>query len=115
MKLELWISYFLRGGIVFCGLVIATGFAYMLAEGGVSLETYQVYEEQSFMELLHWSLLLQQKGILLVSVGLAVLVSLPVLRVFLTGILMFSSREWIMGSVSFFVFLALVVSFSLGL
>lgn len=115
MRLELWISYFLRGGVLFAGALVALGFGMMLIQGGVSLEVYQVYEEQSFFEMLHWAFLLQQTGVLMVALGLVVLVSLPVLRVLLTGILLLVNREWIVGSVSIFVFMALLLSFAMGL
>lgn len=115
MKLELWISYFLRAGIIVSGALIGIGFVLMLVQGGVTLEAYKTYEAQSFVDMLQWSYLLNQSGVLLVAFGLAVLVTLPLARVFLTGILLYLSKEWIMGSVSMFVFITLIVSFALGL
>ena len=54
-------------------------------------------------------------ALLVTYFGLALLVLLPVARVLLTGIFLLAQKERILGYIAIFVFVALVVSFSLGI
>ncbi len=115
-NLELKISLFLRWGVVFAGAVILCGWTARLFRGE-SIETldFSTYSPLPLFETVQWAVIHRDRGLLMSVVGLGLLVCLPVVRVFLTGLLFLYRRELRMAAMTFFVFLVLVTSFFLGL
>lgn len=112
--LELKISKFLRIGVFVAVALMFIGWIFQLIhfnDSFSSLSSYQVTPLQNSVLLA-----LENKSwdILASYFGLTVLISLPVIRVLLTAILFMKQKEYIMASLAFFVLIALILSFSLG-
>lgn len=113
-KLELIISQVLRTGVHIAGSCLLVGWLWMWYHGG-DIYALRFYEEHSLLEAIQWALLMQNRGFFICMAGFAVLISLPLIRVFMTGILFLKQKEFLLSSLAFGVFLALILSFSLGL
>ncbi|MGZ3769585.1 MAG: DUF1634 domain-containing protein [Bdellovibrio sp.] len=114
--LELKVSHVLRSGVIISGCLLCIGWLWNLSLRNSSImdkfKTYQV--PVSFYESFHSALYTNDKGLLLALSGLLILVLLPVIRVFLTGIMFFHNKELRLAWISIFVFIALLGSFFLG-
>ena len=113
--LELLINYFLRWGVSFAGLVLLWGWVWMLSKETQPLTTFTHYQPQPLLESLHWAVLTNDRPVLMCTLGLVILVTLPVLRVLLTAALFFKQKEIRLGTMAFAVFAILVASFLLGI
>jgi uncharacterized membrane protein len=113
--LELLIAKFLRWGVVFCGILIFAGWMLNLKWHGDPFFIYKDYDPIPFWELLQHYIRSQNIGGLIAFGGLAGLVSLPVWRVFLTGILFLKQKERALALIAFVVFTLLIISFLLGM
>lgn len=114
-ELELLIAYFLRWGVLSSGMLLLVGWLWMLSQEGDVLGQYQDYHPEGLLESVHWALLLNNKAYLTALAGLVLLVLLPVIRVFLAGVLFIKDREYRMAAMALAVFVALVTSFFLGI
>ena len=114
-KTELMISQFLRGGVLVSGGCLLVGLVGEVFAHGTSLEAFKTYSRMPLKESIDWAVLMGNRYIVLSYLGLIVLVSLPVIRVFLTAILFFKQKEKILASIAMIVFIALVSSFFLGI
>lgn len=114
-ELELKISRLLRGGVLFAGFMLLVGWLWMLSRNGESLSLFAVYHHQSLWESLQWAFIMNDQSVLLCFAGLFVLVTLPVFRVLMTGILFARQRERLLAFLAFVVFAALVASFFMGI
>lgn len=114
-ELELKISRFLRGGVLFSGLVLLVGWLWMLVRKGDMLSTLSVYHQQSLWESLQWAFIMNDQPMLLSFAGLFILVTLPVFRVLMTGVLFARQKERLLSVMAFAVFGALVASFFMGI
>ncbi|XGC79471.1 DUF1634 domain-containing protein [Bdellovibrio bacteriovorus] len=114
-KLELRISRFLRSGVYFAGLFLFVGWFWMWLGSEDIFAHLSDYHPQSFFEMIQWALIMNDRGILMTLAGLVILVCLPVIRVFLTGILFVKQKEYALALMAFGVFLTLIVSFFLGI
>lgn len=112
---ELLISRFLRFGVLLSGMFLLVGWVWMLKEKGDTLETFNQYQPQSLIESLHWALVMQDRATFVSFVGLAILVSLPMIRVLMTGILFLKQKEKVLGLMAFLVFVSLLGSLFLGI
>lgn len=113
-ELELLIAKFLRIGVFFCGALIATGWLMNLNWDSDPFFIYRDYDPIPFWELVHFYIRTKNIGGIISFVGLAGLVSLPVWRVFLTGVLFMKQKERNLAVIAFIVFTLLVISFLLG-
>lgn len=113
-ELELLIAKFLRIGVFFCGALIATGWLMNLNWDSDPFFIYRDYDPIPFWELIHFYIRSKNIGGIISFVGLAGLVSLPVWRVFLTGVLFMKQKERNLAVIAFVVFILLVISFLLG-
>lgn len=113
-KLELIISQILRTGVLISGTCLLVGWLWMWYHGA-DIYALKFYEEHSLLESFQWALLMQNRGFFICMAGFAILISLPLIRVFMTGVLFLKQKEYLLGSLAFGVFLALILSFSLGL
>ncbi|KYG65126.1 hypothetical protein AZI87_11185 [Bdellovibrio bacteriovorus] len=114
-RLEYRISQLLRSGVLFAGIFLLVGWLWMWWKGEQSLSSFTEYQPTSLFENLQWALLMQDRAMLISYAGLIVLVSLPVLRVFLTGILFIKQKENKLALMAFTVFIILIGSFFLGI
>lgn len=114
-NLEDIIGYFLRTGVLLAGGLLLVGWVGILRTQGSQLHLLTHYESEDLASLIEWAMLTDNKGMTLSFLGLFVLISLPVLRVGLTGILFLKQKDYRMAFIAFFVFMALFLSFSLGL
>lgn len=113
--LELLISYFLRWGVSFSGMVMLGGWLWMLSQGSQRINTFAEYQPQPLIESLHWAVLTNDRSVLLCILGLVILVTLPILRVLMTAILFFKQKEFRLGTMALAVFVVLLASFLLGI
>lgn len=113
-ELELLIAKFLRYGVIFCGLLIFTGWIMNLKWDSNPFFIYRDYDPIPFWELVYFYVRTKNIGGIISFVGLAGLVSLPVWRVFLTGVLFIKQKERGLAVIAFIVFTLLVISFLLG-
>jgi uncharacterized membrane protein len=113
--LELKIAKFLRVGVLVAGALLLVGWIGMILTQSAGLSGFHEYQEASPREL--WELALASKRwpLLISYVGLACLISLPVLRVLLTSVLFFRQREKLLGCIALLVLLLLLFSFSQGI
>lgn len=114
-ELELLIAYFLRWGVLGAGILLLVGWLWMLSQEGDVLGQYKDYQPVDLIESLHWALIMNNKAYLTALAGLVLLVLLPVIRVFLAGVLFIKDREYRMAAMALAVFVALVTSFFLGI
>ncbi len=113
-NLELKISHFLRWGVLFSGLLMLIGWGSHLQFKVDPFLRFHHYQEVSLKQQLEMALSQSEWGTLLSYFGLFFLISLPVIRVFLTAVLFFKQKEKVLGSVAVVVLVALAVSFALG-
>lgn len=113
--LELLIAKFLRYGVIACGLLISVGWLLNIKWSGDPFYVYRDYDPIPFWELVTHYIRSQNIGALICLVGLACLVSLPVWRVFLTGVLFMKQKERGLAVIAFIVFTLLIISFLLGI
>ena len=113
--LELTISKLLRIGVMTAGVLLAVGWLWLLFNNGDLLANFSNYEPRSFFETIQWSLINQDKAMLLSLIGLALLVLLPIARVFMTGVLFLKQKDFFLAVMAFAVFACLIGSFMLGI
>lgn len=112
--LELFISKFLRMGVLIAGLLLLVGWLSKFQFDGNRLAEFEVYRHMSFAESFWHCWAEGQWGLVVSYIGLCVLICLPLIRVLLTAVLFFKHKEHIMASAAAIVFFALLLSFSLG-
>ena len=113
--MELKISKFLRIGVVFSGIVITIGWVWSFKSAINPFLALQIYEPLNLVDSLQASFILQNWGKMVCYLGLGFLISLPVIRVFLSIILFIKQKEMIMAAIGTLVLLGLILSFSLGI
>jgi uncharacterized membrane protein len=113
-KMELKISKFLRNGVVVSGIIIAIGWAMSFKPDSDPFASLQTYESFNLIDSLQMHAILQNWGKLISYLGLTILISLPVLRVFLSMILFITQKEKTMALIGAIVLIGLILSFSLG-
>lgn len=115
LALELKISKLLRIGVIAAGSLMLLGWISFLDFSQNPLIAFQSYKDESLVESLQTSLQNHDWGLLIAYAGLMILISLPLLRVLMTGILFVKQKEKILAGIAFFVFAILIISFSLGI
>lgn len=87
----------------------------MLLQNGSVLNKFTDYSSPTpLFESIRWALIANDRAALISFSGLLVLVMLPIFRVFMTGGLFFWRKEYRLGFMALFVFIALLSSFFLG-
>jgi len=115
LSLELKISNLLRWGVLLAGAFLFIGWMSILDFTQNPLADFKDYKEETLVHSLNKALQNGQWGLLIAYAGLALLISLPVIRVLMTGILFIKQKEKILAATAFFVFGILILSFSLGI
>jgi uncharacterized membrane protein len=113
--LELRIAKFLRAGVLVAGALLFIGWIGMILDQSDGLSGFHEYREASLKELWDLAVATKRWPALISYVGLGCLISLPVLRVFLTSVLFFRQREKLLGCIALLVLLLLLFSFSQGI
>lgn len=113
--MELKIAKFLRAGVVFSGIIILVGWIISFKPGPDPFANLQTYSSINLIDSLQMNAILQNWGKLLAYLGLTVLISLPVIRVFLSILLFIEQKEKTMALIGAIVFIGLILSFSLGI
>ena len=113
--LELKISKFLRVGVLVAGVLMFIGWLVSFQWPGNPLANFETYSQLSLIFHLELAFMDGNWGLLLSYAGLVALISLPVLRVFLTMILFIKQKEFILGAVAALVLLGLFLSFTFGI
>jgi uncharacterized membrane protein len=120
VTLEMKISRFLRAGVLVAGvtMLIGWGWAVIESHAGWSDNPYavfQTYHESPLGQELREAVQNRSWPVLISYLGLVMLISLPITRVFLTMVLFFRQKEKTLGFIALFVLFALIVSMLLGL
>lgn len=113
--LELTISQILRGGVLFAGIFLLSGWLWMWWRDGDNLQSFTVYEPRPLIENIQWALVMNDRALLISQFGLVVLVCLPLVRVLMTAILFLKQKDKGLAIMALGVFVALVGSFLLGI
>lgn len=115
--LEYRISLFLRRGVIFSACLLAVGLLGQLAFSvqNKSLLMYENFEVIPFSIRVQEALMEKNWFSLFSCAGLVVLISLPMIRVALTGILFWKNKERAMSFMALIVFLILILSLCLGM
>lgn len=113
--MSLTIAKLLRYGVLIAGALMLAGWCTLLDFSHNPLAAFHEYQSSNLEQSLRIALEAGQWGLLLAYLGLAVLISLPLLRVFLTALLFLKQKEKAMAILSFFVLAVLILSFSLGI
>ena len=113
--MEIQISRFLRIGVLVSGVLLAIGWIWLWITEGNRLEGFTVYQPKPLNKVVYEAWISSNWAVLVSVIGLGILVLLPVARVFFNGILFVKQKEKVMAWMSFGVFVALVLSFFLGI
>ena len=114
-NLELKISKFLRAGVILAGVVMLVGWVWEIKLTGNPFFNFTQYDNLSLLKLLKFHFYHKDWGILISYAGLAILISLPLIRVFLTAIIFIKQKEFALAMIAGLVLLGLLVSMSLGI
>ena len=114
-SLELKIAKFLRFGVIVAGLIMFAGWMMQFKFNGDPFFNFQTYDHIPLQDLIGLHLHRKHWGALTSYLGLATLISLPIIRVFLTAILFVKQKEYLLGMIAVTVLLGLLLSMSLGI
>lgn len=114
-SLELKIAKFLRVGVIFAGLIMFVGWATQFKFDGNPFFNFQTYDHIPLQDLIGLHIHRKHWGALLSYMGLATLISLPIIRVFLTAVLFIRQKEFLLSFVALTVFGGLIFSMLLGI
>lgn len=114
-SLELKISHFLRWGVLLAGFFMLVGWLNHLFTLPDTFLAFKVYTPAPLEDSLRLALEQRSWGLLASYLGMMILISLPIIRVFLTAFLFLKQKEYLLASIAALVLLALIISFSLGI
>lgn len=112
--LELKIAKFLRLGVLVSGILIFVGWLMKFKLGVNPFYVFQDYDQISLPVLLRHYWKRRDWGVLISYAGMAALISLPIIRVMLTGVLFLKQKEHHLAIITLIVLLGLIGSFFLG-
>lgn len=112
---EVKIGRFLRGGVLFAGAVIALGWLLNFSWSEDIFTKYRTYDPIPLQNFVQYYYNQGEWGYVLSYLGLGILISLPLLRVLLTGLLFLRTGERVLAAIAALVLVGLIVSFSLGI
>lgn len=115
LSLELRISLLLRWGVLLAGAFMLIGWITLLDFSQNPLAEFHEYKGEGLKQSLQTALDNGQWGLLVAYLGLALLISLPLLRVLMTAVLFVKQKERVLAAIAFVVFATLILSFSLGI
>lgn len=112
--LELKISKFLRAGVILAGLIMLVGWIMRFKWHGNVFVNFETYDRLPFSFLIQRHFELKHWGVLIEYAGLMVLISLPIIRVFLTAYLFIRQKEFYLAWIAITVLIGLFLSMYLG-
>lgn len=113
-RLELSIARFLRAGATVAGVLLGSGWALRLGRGSVGYDAFAVHRPSSLAIDVVQAWANRDVGLLVSYLGLAVLISLPIIRVALVATLFVRGHERALAAASALVLFGLAMSFVLG-
>ncbi len=113
-ELELKISHFLRKGVFVSAILMGIGWISYTMTHSIDFTHLGVYQPENLLVTLGKAFNTHNWGLLISYLGLFILITLPIIRVLLTGILFLKEKDYILGSIAFFVLFTLILSFILG-
>jgi uncharacterized membrane protein len=114
-SLELRISRFLRIGVIISGILIFAGWITQLKLRGNPFYYFNVYDPIPLQDLVQFYVFRKNYGALTIYAGLALLISLPLIRVLLTFVLFLKQKEFALAAIALVVLMGLVLSMGLGI
>lgn len=114
-NLELKISKFLRLGVLCSGLFLLVGWLGNFSFENSDPSKFVQYSPVDMMTSLEMAIMGGNWAILISYIGLIILISLPMIRVFLTAVVFVIQKENILAAIAGLVLLGLVISFSFGI
>lgn len=114
-NLELKISKLLRWGVIFAGVLMLVGWVSQINLLGNPFFNFKQYDHIPLNDLLKLHYYHKHWGVLISYAGLAALISLPLIRVFLTAIIFIKQKEFALAMIAMVVLIGLIVSMSLGI
>lgn len=116
--LEIFIAKLLRVGVILAGALMIVGWISQIDLSQLSINekfaSLSNYHQVSLMASLAHHFERHEWGVLICYAGMAVLISLPFLRVLMTMAVFAKNRDWILTGLSAAVVIGLLVSVSLG-
>jgi len=113
-NLELFISKFLRYGVLFAGLLIFIGWMSQIDFHHNIFESFSHYETVPLFQTLSALIAQHAWGLLTAYSGLIVLIALPLTRVALTAFVFLAERDYVLAFCALLVLFGLGLSFALG-
>lgn len=114
-SLELKIAKFLRGGVFLAGIVMLIGWVWKFKWSGNPFFNFETYDRIPLPDLIKQHIFLKDWALLVSYGGLLILISLPLIRVLLTGILFIKQKEYVLAGIAFTVLCGLTASMLLGI
>ncbi len=114
LELETRIAKLLRRGVLLAGLFIFAGWMSQISFTKNVFINYQSYSENPLFNTLKNLLDQNAYGTLLAYLGLTILISLPILRVIMTGLIFIKQKDFRMVGLVAIVILGLAISIALG-
>lgn len=112
--LELFIAKLLRYGVFLAGILIFIGWASQIDFHEDTFSHFTAYKASPLIPALQGLWARAEYGLLISYLGLGVLISLPVLRVAMTGAVFIKQKDFIMAGLVALVLSGLILSFVLG-
>ena len=112
--LEMFIAKFLRYGVLFAGLLMLCGWLTQISFTADAFAPFHVYHDAPLFRTIAELIEAQRWGLLTAYAGMTVLISLPLLRVFMTFAVFIKKRDYTLAAVSAVVLFGLGLSIALG-
>lgn len=113
--MELRIAKFLRLGVMVAGVMIALGWGVSFRSSSALFSQFKTYDQIPLQNFLLYHYNQGNWGLLLSYAGLSVLILLPLIRVFLTGLLFIRQKEHLLALIAGLVLIFLIISFTFGI
>jgi uncharacterized membrane protein len=114
-SLELKIAKFLRVGVIIAGVLMLIGWLIQVKFISNPFYVFDTYDQIPFVDLVRYHIYRKNYGVLLSYTGLIALISLPIIRVFLTAILFIKQQEFKLALIAMAVLIGLILSMALGI
>lgn len=114
-ELEIKIAIFLRYGVFIAGFFMFVGWVINFKFSGDPFFGFSIYDQIPLIDLVDYYIRRKNYGALISYGGLAMLISLPLIRVLLTMVLFLKQKERNLALIALIVFMGLTISLFLGI
>ncbi len=125
LRIELFISHVLRWGVIVSFIIVAVGIGAVVITGRTGYHEIQLNNISSIVQYRVtpdfpntpgevWSGLLSLKPYAVITLGLIVLITIPILRVAVSIIAFALERDWLYTLITSFVLFVLLLSYAIG-